>query len=140
MIEIQTAQGTKRIEIKRFSALDGWDLHSNFTRFADSKDHKERSQYVFRVLSHAKVVLSQGVEFPLTTNALIDNHLCTAENVGKVFEAVMRFNGIDVFKSAQLADHRNRIANEIATSFMAQCASALNAFVDFAINQGINHD
>jgi hypothetical protein len=134
-MEIQTPIGAKTIELKRFSALDGWDIHTHFTRFADSKSHAERRQYVFRVLSYARVLIAGKNELPLSTGALVDNHLCSAENVGKVFEAVLQFNGIDPKQSAQVSDYRNAIANAMATSFLTQCMGAINAFV--AMTQGV---
>ena len=138
MLSIETPAGVKKIDIRHFSALDGWDIHTHFTRFADSKDRKDRRQYVFRILSYARIITDKkGVEIPLSTGALVDNHLYTAENVGKVFEAVLAYNGITPEQSAQLSDYKNVCANDMATSFLTECMGAMKQFVAFMTQQGM---
>jgi hypothetical protein len=141
MLEIQIPGGVKKIDIHRFNALDGWDIHTHFTRFADSKNRKDRRQYIFRVLSYARVMTDRkGVEIPLVTGALVDNHLRTVENVGIVFEAILNYNGISPEQSAQISDYRNARSNEMATSFLTECMGAINLFVDYMIRRGQAHD
>jgi hypothetical protein len=140
MLEIETPAGIKKIAIQRFSALDGWDIHTHFTRFADSKERKDRRQYVFRVLSYARVLTNKkGVEIPLSTGALVDNHLYTAENVGKVFEAILSYNGMTPEQSAQLSDYKNTCANHMTTSFLTQCMGAIKQFVGYVMREGKTH-
>lgn len=136
-MEITTAQGVKFIKLAKFSALDGWEMRDQFTAFANSHDAKLRRSYVQRVMSHACVVLGQH-ELPLRTGALIDNHLCTAENIGLVFHGLLAYNGINARACADRIDHNTAIGNEIATSFVAACTGALEQFVGHLMEASIH--
>lgn len=131
-MELETQTGQKTIKFLKFSAMDGWDIHDRFVTFANSTDQAARRAYVLRVLGYARVVVGTH-ELPLTTGALIDNHLCTAENVGRVFDGVLEFNGISAARSADRPDYRAAVGNEIATSFMAACMGSLEQFVGHLI-------
>jgi hypothetical protein len=125
-IEITTSQGTVRsIAIEKFPAMDGWDIQEQFLQFAASRDKDFRRAYTLEVLSYAKVVLPDGVSLPLSTDALINNHLGSWENVRDVFEEVLRQNGIDPAKHADRPEYWSKAGAEIATSFIAATSELL---------------
>lgn len=126
-MELETQTGRKLIKFLRFSALDGWDIHDRFTAFASSNDPLARRAYVLRVLSYARVLIGSH-ELPLSTGALIDNHLCTPENVHAVFKGTLEFNGISIERSAGRSNYATAVGNEIATSFVASCMGAIQEF------------
>ncbi len=126
-MELETQTGKKLIKFLKFSALDGWDIHDRFAAFAGSSNPLARRAYVMRVLGYARVLIGSH-ELPLSTGALIDNHLCTPENVQAVFQGALEFNGISIERSAWRSDYATAVGNEIATSFVANCMGALQDF------------
>jgi len=125
MIEITLNDGSKRsVVIAKFAALDGWDIQEDYVRFLSSEDRAFRRQFTLEVLSYATVVLDSGQELPLSTNALIDNHLGSFQNVEAVFNGVLIENGIDPKAEAQRSSYWEKAGAELAIAFVAQ-ASAL---------------
>ncbi len=129
-MDLETQTGKKQIRFLKFPALEGWDIQDRFAAFANSTDATTRRAYVLRVLGFVRVLIGQH-ELPLSTAALIENHLCTAENIGIVFAATLAFNNIDVNAAANRSDYVTAIGNEIATSFVSACMSALEQFIGF---------
>lgn len=128
-IEIRTPDGEVRnIEINKFPALDGWDIQAKFIEFAASQDKAFRRQYTLEVLACASVVLGTGEDnrkMPFTTSAIIDNHLCSWQNVQLVFEEVLRQNGIDPEKHADQPHYWAKAGAEMATAFVAEVSLLL---------------
>lgn len=125
MLEIQSRQGiTKCVEVRHFSALDGWELQNNFKSFAASLDKEYRRAYTMEILSYATVVFD-GREIPLSTDALIDNHLEHWHNIQLVFEEVLRFNGIDPTTHADKPDYWAAAGAEMAVAFIAEASKLM---------------
>lgn len=114
---VDTPNGQKEVKISMFSALEGLDLKARFIEFAASRDRDVRRRYTLDVLKFAKVVAANQ-ELPLTTNALIDNHLCSWQNVQLVFEAVLLQNGINPAYAATEPDFWIDSGAELAASFV----------------------
>lgn len=121
----------KQIKIERFKALDGWDMQRRFREFAASTDAAFRRAFTLEVLAYAKVVTGTG-ELPLSTGALIDNHLGTWENVQAVFEAVLNDNGINPKTHADNHEYWTKVGGEIAIAFLAECSKLMGPALDFA--------
>ena len=115
---------TKEVRIKKFPAMDGWELQRDFLHFAASKDKAFRRAYTLEVLKYATVV-NGNVELPLTTDALIDNHLCSWENVKLVFERVLTDNGIDPNTHALQTHFWADAGAEMAVAFIAETSRLL---------------
>lgn len=125
MIEIISASGeAKNIVISHFGALVGWDMQRKFIEFAASRDPVLRREFTMEVLSYAKVVFS-GRELPLSTDALIDNHLEKWTNIQLVFEAVLEFNGIDPKTHANNPQFWSNAGAEMAVAFIAECTKLM---------------
>lgn len=125
-IEITLPSGeVKSIVIGKFPALDGWDIQQRFIEFAASSDKDVRRAYTLEVLAYAQVVQSSDRTLPLTTNALIDNHLGSWQNVQRVFEEVLQQNGIDPKTHADQPHYWAKAGNEMATSFIAEVSQLL---------------
>lgn len=125
MLEITLPDGTmKFIRIALFKALDGWDIQSNFVTFAASTDRVVRRAFTLEVLSYAAVIAGEN-EIPLTTDALIDNHLQTWENVQLVFEEVLRSNGIDPTTHADRTSYWANAGAEMALAFIAEATKLM---------------
>lgn len=129
MFEIETSTGPKQISIRRFKALDGWELQNKFVNFAASRDKDFRRGYTLEVLAYATVVLGDR-ELPLSTDALIDNHLESWQNVQEVFNKILRENGIDPDTHANRPDYWSNAGEEMATSFLATCSGLIGPAMD----------
>jgi hypothetical protein len=115
----------KQVKIIPFSALDGWDMQRKFIEFAASTDKDLRREYTFAVLAYAKVMTKDDREIPLTTGALIDNHLQTWQNVEGVFEAVLLANGIDPKTHADRPHYWQQAGAEMAIAFIAEATKLM---------------
>lgn len=130
-MEITKNDGKKRnVIVNKFSALDGWDIQSDFVKFAASSDKDFRRAFTLRVLSYAKVMIDTN-EFPLITDAMIDNHLQKWENVEAVFNAVLLENGIEADTHAMKTRFWSDAGAEIAISFMAEVSSLIGPALKF---------
>lgn len=124
-IEISMPSGEiKTVSIGQIPALDGWDIQQRFIEFAASSDKELRRAYTLEVLGYAKVVIADR-ELPLATDALIDNHLGSWQNVQKVFEEVLLQNGIDPKTHADQPHYWAKAGNEMATAFIAEVSLLL---------------
>jgi len=131
-IEIIVGNGTRSIAIEKFPAMDGWDIQEQFIRFAASQDKEFRRAYTLEVLSYAKVVQADGGNLPLSTDALINNHLGSWENVRTVFEEVLKQNGIDPKTHADHPHYWSNAGNEMATAFIAAASSLIGPALNMA--------
>lgn len=119
-IEIQVSgDQTKIIEIELFDALVGWEMQRRFVEFAASRDGQYRRAYTLEVLRYAKV-RNGDKQIPLTTDALIDNHLQSWQNVEKVFQGILLANGIDPKTHANNPDYWVQAGAEMAIAFVAE--------------------
>jgi hypothetical protein len=125
----------KVISIGKFPAMDGWDLQEQFVRFAASTDRDFRRAYTLEVLSYAKVLQDGGGELPLATDALIDNHLGSWENVKEVFEEVLRQNGINPATHADRPTYWSDAGAQMATSFIASASELLGPALEMINKQ-----
>ncbi len=124
-MEIKDRQGqTKHIELHHFGALDGWEIQMRFLDFAASQDKVFRRAYVMEVLEYAKLILGENA-IPLSTDAVIDNHLQTWENIQLVFEAVLRHNGIDPSTHADKPHFWANAGAEMAVAFVSKAVDLL---------------
>jgi hypothetical protein len=125
MLTITVPSGEKKyIKISLFAALDGWDIQAKFVEFAASIDRHLRRDFTLEILSYAKVI-SGEMEIPLTTDALIDNHLQTWPNIEAVFEEVLRLNGIDPKTHADRTHYWANAGAEMALAFIAEAAKLM---------------
>jgi hypothetical protein len=125
MFEITQESGqTRLIEIRKFAALDGWDIQQRFIEFATSMDKAFRREFTLEVLSYATVIVGES-KLPLTTDALIDNHLQTWENVQKLFEEILIINGIDPKTHADKPMFWSNAGAEMAISFIAEASKLI---------------
>lgn len=118
-MQITLLDGSKKnIIIERMGAMEGWDMQRRYTEFVMSKDKDFRAAFTMDVLSHAKVDQGGDQKLPLTTGALIDNHLQTWTNVKEVFEEVLRHNGIDPETHAENPGYWANAGGEMAAAFL----------------------
>ena len=68
---------------------------------------------------------TDGGDLPLSTDALINNHLGSWENVRDVFEEILRQNGIDPKTHADNPNYWAKAGAEMATSFIAATSDLL---------------
>ncbi len=135
-IEIIVDNKNKTINIYKFPAMDGWDLQQRFIEFVASKNSLERRQFTLDVLTYAKVKIGSN-ELPLSTDALIDNHLQTWENIKKVFEEILMYNGIDPAHHSEidLRKYWSRAGEEMATSFLAEISVLIGPMLEYSKNE-----
>lgn len=134
MIELINSQGqAKRVIIGRFDALDGWDIQSRFRDFAASTDRAFKRAYTMEILSYATVEFN-GMKLPLSTGALIDNHLETWNNIELVFNTILRDNGIDPDTHADKPAYWENAGAEMAISFIAEATKLMGPAIQMASN------
>lgn len=120
MIEITLPDGTpKLIAVLTFPALVGWDMQQRFMEFAATTDSQVRTKYTMDVLAFAKVISGDN-ELPLSTDALIDNHLGSWQNIKIVFEAVLTLNGINPLTHADKPQFWSEAGEKMAVAFVAE--------------------
>ncbi len=125
MLQINMPNGDqKSIKIGFFKALDGWDIQMEFVAFAATTDRTLKRAFTLEVLSYAKVMIGD-MEIPLLTDALIDNHLQSWENVQKVFEEVLMQNGIDPKTHADKPIYWSNAGAEMAMAFIAEATTLI---------------
>jgi hypothetical protein len=125
MFSITMPSGEKKlIKISMFKALDGWDIQNKFIDFASTKDKQLRREFTLEVLTYAQV-LSGEMEIPLITDALIDNHLQTWQNVEAVFEEVLSQNGINPKTHAEKPNYWAEAGAQLSVAFIAESAKLL---------------
>lgn len=129
MKEFFDAQGkTAHLDIKKFAALDGWDIQRRYISFAASdprRDKDFRREFTLEILSYVTVVKEGGQVIPLSTDALIDNHLGSWENVELAFKSALSENGIDPDTHANRANIWADAGAEMATSFIAAASQLI---------------
>lgn len=141
ILELPIQDGTTKVQISTFPAMTGWDLQRQYITFAasDAKNDRDfRRAFTLEILTFAKV-LKDNREIPLTTDALIDNHLQTWENVERVFKAVLLQNGIDPDTHADRTNYWAKAGGEMAVAFIAECSKLMGpAFESVAkvVNSG----
>ncbi len=116
-IEIEVADGKRKIKIEKMGAMEGWEIQRKYVEFAMSKDTSFRVAYTMEVLHFAKVVQS-GNELPLSTSAMIENHLQSWINIKSVFEAVLIENGINPSTHAEKEHYWAQAGGEMAAAFI----------------------
>jgi len=125
MFTITMPNGEKRqVIISLFKALDGWDMQNRFIDFAASTDRVMRREFTLEVLSYAQVKVGER-EVPLSTDALIDNHLQTWGNVQLLFEEILMRNGIDPKTHAEKPNYWAKAGADMAVSFIAEVAELI---------------
>jgi hypothetical protein len=134
-IELTTPIGLKVIDIAKFPAMDGWDLQEQFVRFAASTDREFRRAYTLEVLSYATVLMDDGGRLPLSTDALINNHLGSWENVKAVFEEVLMQNGINPKTHADRPTYWSDAGAQMATAFIASTSELLGPAFEMLTKQ-----
>jgi hypothetical protein len=138
MIEITSSSGqVKHVVFRHFSALEGWDMQHKFIEFAASTSKEARRAFTMEVLSYATVVFNDR-ELPLSTDALIDNHLESWQNVQKVFEGVLEYNGIDPKTHANNPSFWSNAGAEIAISFIAECSKLMGPAFEVVSKTAVN--
>jgi hypothetical protein len=124
IIKITNSRGVIPIKIERFSALFGWDMQRKFIEFAASTDREFRKKFTMEVLGYCKV-LNDERELPMITDALIDNHLETWQNIKFVFESILKDNGIDPETHANKSDYWTTAGQEMASAFISEATQLI---------------
>lgn len=120
MFAITLPSGEQReVKISLFQALDGWDIQNKFIDFASTQDRALRREFTLEILSYAQVMVD-GNGIPLSTDALIDNHLQTWANVELVFNEVLMRNGINPQTHAEKPNYWANAGAEMAIAFIAE--------------------
>lgn len=134
MLEINLPDGRQtRVQIEAWSALDGWELQRRFVEFAVSQDSDFRRSFTMEILSYAKVMLGDDdSEIPLTTAAVINNHLGNWKNVEFVFNSVLQHNGIDPTTHADRPEYWEQAGSQMAIAFLAEASKLIGPAMKIA--------
>ncbi|ABL96834.1 hypothetical protein BcepF1.103 [Burkholderia phage BcepF1] len=120
------------VDISLFPALVGWEMQNEFKVFAASEDKAYRRAFLFEVLKYAKA-LKEGMEYELSTSALVENQLETWENIEAVFNGVLRANGIYPETHADNPSYWDKVGERVAISAMAYMGAISEAVASSAI-------
>ena len=131
-MEIQTSTGRRDIIIRHFPAFEGYEIQHRFLEFAAATDSAMRRAYLMDVLAYASVSLNGAEPIPLTTAALVDNHLESWQNISKVFEEILRLNGIDPEEHANKPRFWAQAGEQMAIAFLAQCTTMIGPAMEAA--------
>lgn len=132
MIEITGRDGmVKPVVLQHFDALDGYDIQLRALDFLASQDKAFRREFVMEILTYSEVCIGDQW-LPLTTTALVNNHLETWQNIEKVFEAVLSHNGIDIHEHGNKPHFWANAGAEIAVAFIAKVTDLMGPAVELA--------
>lgn len=112
------------VKLLDIDALDCWEIQRGYVDFCMTDDPKFRREFTMAVLQYAVVVLDE-IELPLKTDALVNNHLRTWNNLKEVFEGVLIKNGIDPETHAQKPNYWQNAGAEMAVSFIAEASKLM---------------
>ena len=119
IIEIDVADGKRKIRINKMDAMEGWEIQRRYTEFVMSKDPVFRTEYTFQVLAFASVVIGEN-DLPLSTKDLVNNHLQGWINLKTVFDTILVENGIDPETHAEKEHYWAQAGGEMAAAFIGQ--------------------
>lgn len=131
-IQINTTTGSRVIGLRHFPAFEGYDIQHRFLEFAASTDKQLRREYLMEVLGYAEVSINGSDPIPLSTTALVNNHVETWQNIEKVFTEVLKFNGIDPEEHANKPRFWANAGQEMANAFLAQCTTLIGPAMEMA--------
>lgn len=135
VIEISNSKGQiKQVRIAKFTALEGWEIQRKFVDFASSTDNDYKKKFTMDILRYSAVVIEDR-ELPMITDALIDNHLETWQNVQVVFEQILLANGIDPATHATKPDYWTEAGEKMAAAFIAKTSEVLLPILNFAYQE-----
>lgn len=133
IIEITTPNDSiKSVSIEYFPPMDGWEIQNDFRRFASSTDKEFRRKYTMEVLSYCQIIADNGSKIPLTTSALISNHLQSWQNIEIVFEQTLIHNGIDPKSHANQSAFWSEAGAEMAIAFIAEASKLMGPALEIA--------
>ncbi len=128
-LEIERTGGRAKVVVHHFPALTGWEIRRQYREYLESKDPTFRINFTVTVLSHASIVVATEdgeSEAVLSNHNVVNQELEHWQNVEKVFEAVLGYNGIKV-DVAEVERRRWQIAGEdMAASFLASVQTLIS--------------
>ena len=92
--EIDTTDGRKTYVLSRFPATVGREIIIKYPTANAPKlgDYKVSDETMLKVMSHVGVTRDNDVVLPLSTRALVDNHVPDAETLLKLEVAMFQYN------------------------------------------------
>ena len=133
-LEIECSGETLRVKIRHFPALTGWEVRRRYREFLESKDPSFRLGFTVSVLSYASIEGTEDIA-PLNTADIINSRLRKWQNVEKVFNAVLGYNGIRT-DPAEVERLRWQVAGEdMAATFLAAVQSLIGPALTIAANK-----
>ena len=137
ILPIDLENGEQRlITLKRFPAMDGWDIQHRYLEFVSTNDKQIRRSYTLEVLSYACVILGD-TPLPISTSAVVESHLQSWEAVDKVFRAVLLHNGIDPDTHADRPGYWESVGGELAVSFIAQATRLMGPALEASLGDKV---
>jgi len=94
-VEITTLKGEQRTYvISKFPAIAGREIVAKYPLTAIPKlaDYSGNEAVMFQLMAYVAVKLPSGVDQPLSTKALIDNHVPDWETLVKIEIEMMKYN------------------------------------------------
>lgn len=92
----------KTYVIRKFGAISGRAIVAQYplTMILQNKEYTRNEEVMMRLMSFVDVVLSDGSHQPLTTRALIDNHVADWADLISIELASLKFNAPQFFDGA----------------------------------------
>lgn len=130
-VEIERRGVTIRAKVHHFSALGGWEMRRRYREYLESKDSNFRMAFIVGALSHVSIADENGDVFLSNADA-INAQLENWQNIDKVFNALMEYNGIQI-DAAEFERRRWQEAGEdLAASFLAAVQSTIGPALTLA--------
>lgn len=127
-IEILTQKGeTRRYVISKFPAVQGREIVAKYPLSAMPKlgDYAVNEETMLKLMAFVAVPREGGEPLPLTTRALIDNHVPDWETLARIEMAAMEYN-VSFFANGNASTFLEAIAAK-AQAFLSKTLTDLSA-------------
>lgn len=136
-MQVTMNDGTFRtINLTYFGAMEGLKIRQLYREVISSpRDTKFLEDFVKNVMGHVTVTVGQK-EIPLSTTAMIDNHLQSWTNIETVLNAQLSHNSIVPYFHEEHSSYWNKVGADMAVSFMASVQQLINPALQAMVASG----
>ncbi|WP_438394846.1 hypothetical protein [Caballeronia sp. DA-9] len=130
MLKFTNTYGVERsANMRLLGAMEGCEFRREFSTFLASGDPVSRRKFVDKVFANISIVMGNGSEFALRTNALIVNHVGEGSDavplLRDLFDAFMRENEFEPQACASRVGFWSEVGSRAAETFLVEGIGAL---------------
>jgi hypothetical protein len=132
-ITIETSRGQFKVTPSYFSAIDGWEMKKQLKFYLESEEDDKgaalRMKFTMRVLSYANFI-DDGKPISLNRVDVVNNSLESWVNVQAVFDAVLKYNGIEPEMAEEVDRQALKVGAMMGQGFWTQCVAMMEPLIE----------